>query len=182
MRKLYFVLPAAVNESGRCQTVSHGRSITSWEYCIVIITKSRKGGGSVTRKLTARVSTSFKLGVSNSLRVYVDTTTVERRVPRGLTPKEIASDCRRLSQGHNVFDLLGSHPETNPKASTPRKKSGSAEPTWVKEQEKTFTRWINQHLRGTDYSVQNFDKDLQDGVCLIELLQQLSGTKLTRKW
>lgn len=113
--------------------------------------------------------------------MYIDEPKVERR---GLTPKEITSDCRRLSGlgGHNVFDLLGAHPETNPKAATPRKKSGSTEPTWVKAQEKTFTRWINHTLRNTTCRVQNFEKDLQDGVCLVRLLLQLSGTTLTRKW
>lgn len=117
------------------------------------------------------------------LHLCIDEPKVERRSGRGLSSKEISSDCRRQSQqGHNVFDLLGAHPETNPKAATPRKKSGSTEPTWVKAQEKTFTRWINHCLRNTTCRVENFEKDLQNGVCLIMLLQQLSGTKLSRKW
>lgn len=112
-----------------------------------------------------------------------DAEAVVRRSGRGgLTSKEIAKDCRRASQGHDVFSLLGAHPETNPKAATPRRKSGSSEPTWVKAQEKTFTRWINHCLKDTTCRVENFDRDLQDGVYLLRLLQQLSRTKLSRKW
>ena len=51
---------------------------------------------------------------------------------------------------------------------------------WKRIQEKTFTRWCNQHLRKVNVVIENMEKDFGDGVELIYLLQILSGKSLGR--
>ena len=52
---------------------------------------------------------------------------------------------------------------------------------WVDVQERVFTNWINDKLKGTTYRVRNLFKDLEDGLILIALLELLSGKKVTGK-
>ena len=61
-------------------------------------------------------------------------------------------------------------------------KGGDMDKNWVQVQKKTFTNWINDKLKETNYSVEDITKDLGDGVILIGLLLILApGKKMTRK-
>lgn len=59
---------------------------------------------------------------------------------------------RDVRRDSDVFTKISSHPETNP---TPRKppKNNHSEQEWVKSQESTFTKWANNHLKGTGKQV-----------------------------
>lgn len=46
---------------------------------------------------------------------------------------------------------------------------------WVQIQKKTFTKWINSHLGNRTKHISDLTSDLQDGVCLIVLLEALTG-------
>ena len=48
---------------------------------------------------------------------------------------------------------------------------------WVLVQKKTFTNWINDKLKDTEYSVKDITEDLADGVILITLLLVLAPDK-----
>lgn len=63
---------------------------------------------------------------------------------------------------------------------SPAKGSANLEP-WVGVQTRVYTNWINDKLKGTRKSVSNLSKDLTDGLILIELLELLSGKKITGK-
>ena len=51
---------------------------------------------------------------------------------------------------------------------------------WKRIQEKTFTRWCNEHLKAKLMKIENLSQDLSDGVKLIVLLELLSQKKLGR--
>ncbi|XP_063686399.1 mesocentin-like [Bolinopsis microptera] len=46
---------------------------------------------------------------------------------------------------------------------------------WVRVQTRTFTRWVNENLKTTEYQIENLDDDFGDGLKLVSLLQQLAG-------
>jgi len=46
---------------------------------------------------------------------------------------------------------------------------------WVRVQKKTFTRWCNTYLVERKMRIDDITKDLASGVCLINLLEQISG-------
>ena len=48
-------------------------------------------------------------------------------------------------------------------------------------QKKTFTKWMNAHLRKAGVSVDDVFEDLRDGVRLMQLLEVLRGVKLPRE-
>lgn len=53
--------------------------------------------------------------------------------------------------------------------------------TWGKVQEKVFTRWANTHLDERDLSITGLlDGSLDDGIMLWNLLEEISGKKLTK--
>ena len=52
---------------------------------------------------------------------------------------------------------------------------------WIEVQKNTFTNWVNYKLRNTDYLVEDLAKDLEDGLVLIQLLQELSHKTITGK-
>ncbi len=54
-------------------------------------------------------------------------------------------------------------------------KSGSKRGTKV--QKKAFTRWINDNLKHTSIKVKDVEKDLDDGLVLIKLLESLVPRK-----
>lgn len=59
---------------------------------------------------------------------------------------------------------------------------GLADQAWVLVQKKTFTNWINDKLKETDYSVKEITEDLGDGVILNNLLLDLApGKKMPGK-
>jgi len=49
---------------------------------------------------------------------------------------------------------------------------------WVRVQQKTFTRWANTHLVARNMCIQDISKDLDDGLCLANLLELISGKKV----
>ena len=53
---------------------------------------------------------------------------------------------------------------------------------WKNIQRKTFTRWVNEHLKTADQSVGSLETDLSDGLRLIVLIEVLSGKKFTVKF
>ena len=60
--------------------------------------------------------------------------------------------------------------------------SGSSESEpWVEVQTRTFTKWLNDKLKGTGHRVSHLFKDLEDGLLLISLLEVLSGKKVSGK-
>ena len=53
---------------------------------------------------------------------------------------------------------------------------------WVEVQRKTFTNWVNDKLKDTDYTVKELTADLKDGVVLVTLLIILApGKKMPGK-
>jgi len=46
---------------------------------------------------------------------------------------------------------------------------------WVQVQKKTFTRWCNTYLMERRMNVQDLSKDLESGILLLNLLEQISG-------
>ena len=52
---------------------------------------------------------------------------------------------------------------------------------WKKKQETTFTKWANSRLKGhltsTKNRINDLSTDLQDGVCLAELLENVAKPK-----
>jgi filamin len=51
---------------------------------------------------------------------------------------------------------------------------------WKRIQENTFTRWVNEHLRQADTSINDLETDFSNGLKLISLLEVLSGKKMPR--
>ena len=51
---------------------------------------------------------------------------------------------------------------------------------WKRIQENTFTRWVNEHLRQADTSINDLETDFSNGLKLIALLEVLSGKKMPR--
>lgn len=49
---------------------------------------------------------------------------------------------------------------------------------WVDIQQNAFTRWMNEHLKKRGYHVNNLQKDLCDGILLINLLEIISNKSL----
>ena len=54
---------------------------------------------------------------------------------------------------------------------------GEVDKAWIQVQKNTFTNWVNDKLKGTDYSVEEISKDFEDGVMLITLLLVLAPGK-----
>lgn len=56
--------------------------------------------------------------------------------------------------------------------------------TWKKVQENTFTKWLNNSLRGhlkkSERHIDDLSTALQDGLILIQLLENISHTKIGR--
>jgi hypothetical protein len=49
---------------------------------------------------------------------------------------------------------------------------------WVQVQVKTFTKWVNLHLRSAGITVSDVTKDFQDGYALAKLVSELTGEKI----
>jgi len=59
--------------------------------------------------------------------------------------------------------------------------AGIADKSWERVQVKTFTNWVNSHLRHRDMKVDDLSQDFHDGVILSELLEQISGKVVPHK-
>ena len=53
---------------------------------------------------------------------------------------------------------------------------------WIDVQKKTFTNWVNEKLKDTPYKVEVLEKDLDDGVTLIKLLETLAHKKMHKRY
>ena len=51
---------------------------------------------------------------------------------------------------------------------------------WIRIQEKTFKRWMNEHLKHRKLEVEDITEDLNDGLALINLLEVLSHKSIGR--
>ena len=51
---------------------------------------------------------------------------------------------------------------------------------WKRIQQKTFTRWCNEHLKKASLFIRDLSEDLTDGTNLIALLEMLSDKKVGR--
>lgn len=51
---------------------------------------------------------------------------------------------------------------------------------WKRIQQKTFTRWCNEHLKAKLMKIEDLNLDFRDGVRLIVLLELLSQKKIGR--
>ncbi len=61
-----------------------------------------------------------------------------------------------------------------------KKKKGVDDQQRIAVQNRTLTNWINDKL--TDHKIDNLAKELDDGLVLIELLQNLSGKIVPERW
>ncbi len=52
-----------------------------------------------------------------------------------------------------------------------------ADRSWIDVQKKTFTNWVNDHLKDTGLAVEDLQIDLDNGVVLIKLLEALAPGK-----
>lgn len=57
----------------------------------------------------------------------------------------------------------------------------SEEANWIRIQQKTFTGWCNANLRKIGESIADLQKDFEDGVKLIHLLEVISGNTIDKK-
>lgn len=51
---------------------------------------------------------------------------------------------------------------------------------WVLVQKKTFTKWLNSHLRKRGYVIQEVQTDFKDGIALMKLVNSLYGTPIPK--
>ena len=51
---------------------------------------------------------------------------------------------------------------------------------WKRIQQNTFTRWANEHLKPRNRRIDSLETDLQDGLNLIALIEELSGKRMPR--
>ena len=59
--------------------------------------------------------------------------------------------------------------------------SDSEEPSlepWVRIQQDTFSKWINEKLRQEGLQVKKLTKDLKDGVVMCKLMESLKGGRI----
>ena len=56
-----------------------------------------------------------------------------------------------------------------------------ADKGWIEVQRKTFTNWINEKLKDTQYKVEVLEKNFDDGITLVKLLEALSKKKMHKK-
>merc|ERR1712088_533170 len=59
-------------------------------------------------------------------------------------------------------------------------REGLLDPAWEKQQRKTFTAWVNSHLRKAGTQIENIEEDFRNGLKLMLLLEVISGETLAR--
>ena len=59
--------------------------------------------------------------------------------------------------------------------------AGTGDKKWIAVQQNTFTNWCNSSLKGTGNKIEDLVTDLDDGVRLVVLLEQLSKKKVSSK-
>ncbi|KAL7862783.1 hypothetical protein SRHO_G00117670 [Serrasalmus rhombeus] len=83
----------------------------------------------------------------------------------------------QLPQYHQATDLGDEEDDEMPAT----EKELAEDAPWKKIQQNTFTRWCNEHLKCINKNVTDLQKDLNDGLKLIALLEVLSQKKMYRK-
>ncbi len=58
---------------------------------------------------------------------------------------------------------------------TPHCRSSQPVQPWVKVQQTTFTKWVNNHIKDTGKEITDLQDDLKDGLILIHLMETLTG-------
>ena len=84
-----------------------------------------------------------------------------------------SSDSRQASQ-----------PARPAMATSPVQEGGGAhlaDRGWIDVQKKTFTNWVNEKLKDTPCKVEVLEKDFDDGITLVKLLEVLSKKKMHKK-
>merc|ERR1711902_474085 len=59
-------------------------------------------------------------------------------------------------------------------------REGLLDPAWEKQQRKTFTAWVNSHLRKAGTQIENIEEDFRNGLKLMLLLEVISGETLPK--
>merc|ERR1712048_410596 len=59
-------------------------------------------------------------------------------------------------------------------------REGLLDPAWEKQQRKTFTAWVNSHLRKAGTQIENIEEDFRNGLKLMLLLEVISGETLQK--
>merc|ERR1711892_1009232 len=59
-------------------------------------------------------------------------------------------------------------------------REGLLDPAWEKQQRKTFTAWVNSHLRKAGTQIENIEEDFRNGLKLVLLLEVISGETLPK--
>ena len=75
-------------------------------------------------------------------------------------------------------------PANSAMATSPVQESGGAhlaDRGWIDVQKKTFTNWVNEKLKDTPCKVEVLEKDFDDGITLVKLLEVLSKKKMHKK-
>ncbi|CAB4068316.1 ACTN1_4 [Lepeophtheirus salmonis] len=59
-------------------------------------------------------------------------------------------------------------------------REGLLDPAWEKQQRKTFTAWVNSHLRKAGTQIESIEEDFRNGLKLMLLLEVISGETLPK--
>jgi len=78
--------------------------------------------------------------------------------------------------GHTVYVNSTTGEKTTTKPHDFSDKPAGSEKKWQDIQKKTFTGWVNYHLKKRKFEIVDVEKDFSDGVLLINLLEQISNT------
>ena len=56
-----------------------------------------------------------------------------------------------------------------------------ADKGWIDVQKNTFTNWVNEKLKDKQCKVEALEKDFDDGITLVKLLEALSKQKMHKR-
>jgi len=80
----------------------------------------------------------------------------------------------------NVGVNLGGSSEAAAPASTPAVSKADQDKVWERTQKKTFTAWVNSHLRKAGSQIVEIGTDFQDGIRLAQLLNVIAEDKVEK--
>ncbi len=118
--------------------------------------------------------TCFNDARSRALARLATAVTLQRAKCRGRAGESQNATIASASLDQNVHRMAGA---------TEASASGwkVADKSWERVQVKTFTNWVNSHLRWREMKVADLSQDFHDGVILSELLEQISGKVVPHK-
>ncbi|XP_054622814.1 filamin-C-like isoform X2 [Dunckerocampus dactyliophorus] len=94
----------------------------------------------------------------------------------------MASDHMEQQQLHNFVVREKVEEEGEEEVLPATEKDLAEDAPWKKIQQNTFTRWCNEHLKCVNKRIMDLQKDLDDGLKLIGLLEVLSQKNMYRKY